>query len=435
MIDAESLVTSKSTNNPKYLAGEQAESRRLIYVALTRATTHLVAWISDLNAFPSLSGEIRNQWRSLVESLKDSPFSSDDPTCEWPTRSAVSPGRPIYRPRDADSITYVEPSLMPPIDERRRRWSYSTLHHDGGDPASDKSADAIDSAYEGGSRSEVADDDTPLVSSIAFAGLRGPVLGNAVHEVMEHVVGSVSSRDADQLRDIVAARLTRYRLVAQPTSPVVDDIVRDVQTALQHSLGPLFLNQSLDDYVGEAQRVATEMRFTLGISPSEASLPRDRLRDIGEMAVNLDPSGPYREFFEQLRDASSFEPRLYEGVLTGSIDLVARVGDDQPRYVIVDYKTNTLKQSATYSPSDLVPEMMASSYPLQALLYGVALHRYLRSRLTNYDPAANLGGALYYYVRGPVETPETLDAGLASWQPDASLFTTVSDLLSSRVAS
>ncbi len=44
--------------------------------------------------------------------------------------------------------------------------------------------------------------------------------------------------------------------------------------------------------------------------------------------------------------------------------------------------------------------MIAAHYPLQALLYSVALHRYLRWRLPGYDPERHLGGVLYLFVRG-----------------------------------
>ena len=52
--------------------------------------------------------------------------------------------------------------------------------------------------------------------------------------------------------------------------------------------------------------------------------------------------------------------------------------------------------------------MLHSHYPLQALLYSVVLHRYLRWRLPDYDPERHLGGILYLYVRGMCgpETPE-----------------------------
>ena len=44
--------------------------------------------------------------------------------------------------------------------------------------------------------------------------------------------------------------------------------------------------------------------------------------------------------------------------------------------------------------------MQRAHYPLQALLYTVALHRYLRWRLPDYDPDRHLAGVLYLFLRG-----------------------------------
>ncbi len=67
--------------------------------------------------------------------------------------------------------------------------------------------------------------------------------------------------------------------------------------------------------------------------------------------------------------------------------------------------------------------MAQAHYPLQALLYSVALHRYLRWRLPDYDPARHVGGALYLFVRGmsAVEPPVFGDTpcGVWSWCPPA----------------
>ena len=41
-----------------------------------------------------------------------------------------------------------------------------------------------------------------------------------------------------------------------------------------------------------------------------------------------------------------------------------------------------------------------SDYPLQALLYAVVLHRFLRWRLARLRPRRHLGGVLYLYLRG-----------------------------------
>ena len=65
--------------------------------------------------------------------------------------------------------------------------------------------------------------------------------------------------------------------------------------------------------------------------------------------------------------------------------------------------------------------MIAANYPLQALLYGVALHRFLRWRLPRYSPQRHLGGVLYLFVRGmcgpQTPTVEGVACGVFSWAP------------------
>jgi exodeoxyribonuclease V beta subunit len=77
--------------------------------------------------------------------------------------------------------------------------------------------------------------------------------------------------------------------------------------------------------------------------------------------------------------------------------------------------------------------MLPSDYPLQALLYSVVLHRFLRWRQPGYDPSQHLGGVLYLFLRGMcgADTP-TVDGhptGVFGWQPPASLVVALSDLL------
>jgi len=77
-------------------------------------------------------------------------------------------------------------------------------------------------------------------------------------------------------------------------------------------------------------------------------------------------------------------------------------------------------------------EMEAAHYPLQALLYSVALHRYLRWRLPGYEPERHLGGVLYLFVRGMSAVgPARVDGwpcGVWSWQAPAHLVESLSDL-------
>ena len=80
--------------------------------------------------------------------------------------------------------------------------------------------------------------------------------------------------------------------------------------------------------------------------------------------------------------------------------------------------------------------MLDAHYPLQALLYCVALHRYLRWRLPAYSPDQHLGGGLYLFLRGMLgpdnPTVDGTPCGVMRWRPPAALVVALSDLLDRR---
>ena len=127
-----------------------------------------------------------------------------------------------------------------------------------------------------------------------------------------------------------------------------------------------------------------------------------------------------------------------KGFLTGSIDVVLKL----PRegFVVVDYKTNRFpvppEQELSvehYHPSAMAEAMMQAHYPLQALLYCAALHRFLVWRLPGYSPDKHLGGVGYLFVRGMAGPGTPVVAGgrcgVFEWFPPAELVVEVSDLL------
>ena len=86
------------------------------------------------------------------------------------------------------------------------------------------------------------------------------------------------------------------------------------------------------------------------------------------------------------------------GFLRGYVDLVVEHGQ---RWYVVDYKSNWLgPESDDYAPEALAASMHAGGYTLQYLIYLVALHRYLATRLADYDCERHIGGAFYLFVRG-----------------------------------
>ena len=96
------------------------------------------------------------------------------------------------------------------------------------------------------------------------------------------------------------------------------------------------------------------------------------------------------------------------GLMTGKIDLVF---EHAGVFHVLDYKGNWLgERLSDYRGAALRAAMDHSHYRLQALIYTVALHRFLRQRLPDYAPERHLGAYIYMYVRA---------AGLA---PDAGVF-------------
>jgi exodeoxyribonuclease V beta subunit len=177
-----------------------------------------------------------------------------------------------------------------------------------------------------------------------------------------------------------------------------------------------------------------ELGFEIPLAGGDVrgAAPNVSVSDVGELLrAHLPLGDPVAPYADRLTSAALGNQSL-RGYLAGSIDAVLRLPDD--RFLVVDYKTNYLGDTAAdYSHARLAEAMLHSDYPLQALLYIVVLHRFLRWRVSGYDPARHLGGVLYLFVRGMcgVDTPvvDGQPCGVFSWQPPADLVVALSDLL------
>jgi exodeoxyribonuclease V beta subunit len=161
---------------------------------------------------------------------------------------------------------------------------------------------------------------------------------------------------------------------------------------------------------------------------------------VGDLAAvvreHLEPVDLLAGYADRL-DTPAMSRQPLRGYLTGSLDAVVRLPG--PRYLVVDYKTNWLGTDGEpltawhYRPAALADVMVRSHYPLQAMLYAVALHRFLRWRQHDYRPDRHLGGVLYLFVRGMCgpTTPVVLGqpCGVFSWRPPTSLVQALSALL------
>jgi exodeoxyribonuclease V beta subunit len=253
----------------------------------------------------------------------------------------------------------------------------------------------------------------------------GPRFGSLVHEILELTDFAAHDLDGDLAREAMRAGAPALLLQGD-----ADPLVRGLATALSTPLGPLFDDRPLRSF-GRVDRL-DELSFDLPLAGGDRPVGAVTMAAIADVFAQVPAGDPLAGYHERLRDPIlSTEVR---GFLTGSIDLVARVGGTAGRHVVVDYKTNRLAPSTTpltaehYRPESLALAMQDAHYPLQAMLYAVALHRFLRWRLPGYAPDEHLGGIAYLFLRG-MTGEDAGGAGVFSWRPPGSMVVALSDVL------
>jgi exodeoxyribonuclease V beta subunit len=262
----------------------------------------------------------------------------------------------------------------------------------------------------------------------------GARFGSLVHAVLE---------TADPFAGDLAAELESHIRSNSVWWPV--DVAPEVLAAAMvpmHDtpLGPLAEGLTLRQ-IGLADRLRElDFEFPLAGGDRRSAAPAVKVSDVGALLREYLPADDVLASYVSRLTTRALGDQSLRGYLTGSVDAVLRVpGRSGYRYLVVDYKTNWLGESdrpltaGDYDRPRMTEAMLHSDYPLQALLYLVVLHRFLRWRQPGYDPAHHLGGVLYLFVRGMcgVDTP-VLDghpAGVFSWEPPPGLVAALSDVL------
>jgi exodeoxyribonuclease V beta subunit len=351
---------------------------------------------------------------------------ANDPIVPWNDQAVAAPAPLLELAR-----------LGRELARTNRRWSFSAIsdraHAAVLDPGDESLGDAGAADEPVAADEPNRDDPSAGLSDLPLGAVPGGTqFGTLVHEVLERVDFTAADIDAE-LATHVGGRL---RWNPWPVDEAV--LVAGLRATIESPLGPLFAGLRLRDLAPRA--CLSELTFELPLGgPARTATDSD----IGALVLrHLGADDPLYSWAESLA-AGVFHVDL-AGHLTGSIDLIVRVedpGEPAPgsRFVVVDYKTNKLaapgreSQSGDYAQARLPKAMVDHHYPLQALLYSVALHRYLRWRMAGYEPAQHLGGAAYLFVRGMAgaDTP-TVDGhpnGVFSWSVPPALVCELSDLL------
>nr|WP_158018927.1 exodeoxyribonuclease V subunit beta [Mycobacterium basiliense] len=419
---------------------EANDNIRLTYVALTRAQAQVVAWwaptIDEVNGGLSRLLRGRGSGDPRVPDRCSPRITDDEAWSRFVQWSAA--GGPAVEESTINRPTAIEkPSRISglavrhfhrTVDTTWRRTSYSALVRDGAEAApgvaSEPEIELRDDEVEVAvvAASDAADN---LASPLA-AMPSGATFGSLIHAVLE---------GADPQAPDLAAELEEQLHRQLPWWPVDADageLARALVPMHDTPLGPLAEGITLRR-IGTRDRLR-ELDFEIPLAGGDRRGPTTSasLSDVGELLRSYlpgdDPLVPYADRLT----SSGLGGQSLRGYLSGSIDVVLRLPTQ--RYLVVDYKTNHLGETAAdYSFQRLTETMLHSDYPLQALLYTVVLQRFLRWRQPGYDPQRHLGGVLYLFVRGMcgVDTPVLAGqpAGVFSWMPPPELVVAVSDLL------
>ena len=113
------------------------------------------------------------------------------------------------------------------------------------------------------------------------------------------------------------------------------------------------------------------------------------------------------------------QSNLYQlnGYMQGVIDGVFM---HEQRFWIIDWKSNHLGDAIqNYEQDNLALTMKSFGYSIQLLFYSLAVHRWLKRRLPDYDYTRDFGGCLCLFIRGV--RPEWPNAGVVFDKPDIAL--------------
>ncbi|WP_462329609.1 exodeoxyribonuclease V subunit beta [Thiohalocapsa halophila] len=389
-----------------------AEDVRLAYVALTRAESavYLVWGLAGDPRYGADAGRAALGW--LLHPHQDAAALTEGPPDAFGTIDALEPDLEALATASDGAVKVAELPQAPAagrlaaadlggapaarsfggrIDTRWRITSFSALTRDLhtappglGERIDDESAAAPMPA-------SAAADEAPPDDDPALRFPAGSDVGTFLHLLLEHL--DFTGDIGEQTEALSARHAARFGLDHRRHGP---DTVLLMQRAVATPLAADGFR--LADL--PAERRLNELAFDLAT----------RRADLG--ALNRLLAAHAGQPVPALNAAD------FAGMVTGVIDLVFEHGG---RFYVADYKSNLLgTRFDDYAPQALREAMLARRYDLQYLLYTLALHRWLATRLPDYDPARHLGGVYYLFLRGM--RPETgPDRGVFFAPPEPAL--------------
>ena len=414
----------------QHLIEQRGEDLRIAYVALTRAQHQAVVWWA-----PSWSSRHSSLGRLLFAREEDGTIPAEgratpEDSAAWDRFIGLAGEAPgcidVERSQLGLPLRWSGPLTAPAelaaarfdreLDRGWRRTSFSDITAGAGEARVASEPEEPVVSDERSRLAPVTAPDGDGRPSLLAAMPAGAEIGTFVHRVLEATDFTAADLDTELALRVEESLARRPLDIGDPSV-----VVAGLRAAIETPLGSVLEGARLRD-LARSDRL-DELGFELPLVGGDT--PKGLLALSGIASVLREADDPLAD---HLVDPTM--RRTIRGYLTGTIDLVARVGD---RFTIIDYKSNWLGGASQYRPEALAREMERAHYGLQALLYTVALHRYLRWRLPAYDPDHHLAGVGYLFLRGMTgaDTP-TVDGspyGIFAWRPSGALVEALSDVL------
>ncbi|MBT4287667.1 MAG: exodeoxyribonuclease V subunit beta, partial [Deltaproteobacteria bacterium] len=380
----------KSENNQKKSAQEKlAERIRLAYVAFTRAKCccYTTWWKSSYYKGSSYSylfnRKIFNcsskEFKSIsIEDYLDELNQFQDLSDGSIEVAALPPGTDeLYIPPKNETEVLVCQTLDKQLYSNSRTYSFTGLTHqqpyfqteskpgekDVGEVDSDE-PNALDTANNG------------LVN---FPG--GITTGNFFHDILENT--DFSSAEPPEAMVLEKLNLHGYDKGWLETVLQLIEDVRTLPLKSTYSLKKSFKFSAIPP-----NQIVKEMAFQYSIN----QVTLDKMIEVVKSAKQIPIHLALQTSLE------SIQYQELNGFMRGFIDMVFY---HQGRYFILDWKTNNLgKNLEDYSPQNLQSKINEFQYNLQYFIYSIALHKYLKTRITDYKFDQHFGGVYYLFLRG-----------------------------------
>ncbi|MBM7072884.1 exodeoxyribonuclease V subunit beta [Shewanella sp. 202IG2-18] len=358
-----------------------AEDLRLLYVALTRPVYRCYLGVANHSRFTKRSGLASQLHETAIGYLlgidsKECDFSRiQEATANLACASISSAEiqataidkKPLNENRKESSELAAKP-LCRIIDTPWRVGSYSGLvknlahanHHPGAD---DEGADVTEAFADVIHHEEV----DPYQRQDRFNFEKGANAGSFLHLVLELIDFTNPLTD-----------LEKHLPEAMSQYGIDDEWYQILLEWYLDLLAAPMSKEGLSLGIIKPEKRLVEMEFYLPIEKLTAEDLNQTLEDFG-YGINLD--------FDSL-----------QGMLKGFIDLTF---EHDGKFYIADYKSNYLGEDfECYEFKHLILAMMDHRYDLQYILYSLALHRFLKNRLPNYNYDTHFGGCYYLFLRG-----------------------------------